>query len=308
MAESTKAPAFCKASYRAEQIPGLVIVTARGSHRTGGYRVWFEQSPIRIFPPELNLFHERPEVGTGAITPFSVSHFFSASDPVERVVVHDRDGRREVPVEQVPDVEAPCDGDSDEDSEDQEAVYSQVHEADDIPPEEQTRNVGDDIDADREDQEDDRRMAGVEMEVAAAIQWRVAKSLLALRDQVNRKAPHRDKANDGTIGDAAHASRSSDHNPWVTDGNIGVVTAMDITHDPAHGCDANDIAEAIRGSQDSRVKYVIWNRRIANPLPLDGQPPWAWRPYNGANPHDHHVHISVKPEKASYDSITNWAV
>jgi uncharacterized protein YuzE len=301
MAESAQAPALCKASYRAEQIPGLVIVTARGSHRTGGYRVWFEQSPIRIFPPELNLFHERPEVGPDAITPFSVSHSFSASDPVERVVVHDRDGHHEVPVEQVPDVEVLCGGDID----DQEGVYSQVHEADDIPPEEQTRNVGDDIAADREE---DRPMAGVEMEVAAAVQWRVAKSLLALRDQVNRKAPHRNKANDGTIGDAAHASRSSDHNPWVTDGNVGVVTAMDITHDPAHGCDANAIAEAIRSSQDSRVKYVIWNRRISNPLPLDGQPPWAWRPYHGANPHNHHVHISLKPEKSSYDSVASWAV
>lgn len=304
MAESTKASALCKASYRAEQIPGLVIVTARGSHRTGGYRVWFEQSPIRIFPPELNLHHERPEVGTGVITPFSVSHSFLASDPVERVVVHDRDGRHEVFVEQVPDLEAPCDGD--DDSEDQKTLYSQVHEADDLPPEEQTRNVGDDIAADRE--EEDLPMAGVEMEVAAAIQWRVAKSLLALRDQVNRKAPNRDKANDGTIGDAAHASRSSDHNPWVTDGGVGVVTAIDITHDPAHGCDADAIAEAIRSSRDSRVKYVIWNRRIANPLPLDGQPPWAWRPYHGANPHNHHVHVSVKPEKSSYDSVASWAL
>ena len=144
--------------------------------------------------------------------------------------------------------------------------------------------------------------------LVALVPWRVAKSLLALRDQVNRKAPNRNKANDGTIGDAAHASRTSDHNPWVTDGGVGVVTAMDITHDPAHGCDAGALAEAIRGSRDARVKYVIWNRRIANPLPIGGQPPWAWRPYTGANPHNHHVHISVKSDKPSYDSVASWTV
>ena len=186
-------------------------------------------------------------------------------------------------------------------------VYSQVHEAEDIPPEEQTRNVDDDFDAERE-AEGMLEGAEAEMEVAALVPWRVAKSLLTLRDQVNRKAPSRNKANDGTIGDAAHASRTSDHNPWVTDGGVGVVTAMDITHDPAHGCDAGALAEAIRSSQDARVKYVIWNRRIANPLPIGGQPPWAWRPYTGANPHNHHVHVSVKSEKDSYDSVAAWPV
>jgi hypothetical protein len=294
---------LCKATYRAEQIPGLIIVTARGSHRTGGYRVWFEQSAIRIFPPELNLFHEKPEVGPDVITPFSVTYFFEASDTVERVVVHDRNGRHEVPVEQVPDALETCEG-----LEEQEDVYSEIFEADEIPPEEQTENVGDDIAADREEGEEGP-FPGIEAEAAAApIPWRVAKSLLALREQVNQKAPGRSKANDGTIGDAAHASRSSDHNPWVADGSVGVVTALDITHDPTHGCDAGAIAEAIRGSRDSRVKYIIWNRRISNPLPLDGQPPWAWRPYNGANPHNKHCHISVKPEKSSYDSVVSWTV
>ena len=296
---------LCKASYRAEQIPGLVIITARGSHRTGVYRVWFEPSPIRIFPPELNLFHERPEVGPDVITPFSVTHSFEASDPVERVVVHDRNGRHEVPVEQLPDVEELCDGLGDQEEPGYGDVHSQVYAADEIPPEEQTENLGDDFAA---DPEREGALEGIEMEAAAAIPWRVAKSLLSLRDQVNRKAPNRKKSHDGTIGDAAHASRASDHNPWVIDGSVGVVTAMDITHDPAGGCDAGAIAEAIRGSRDARVKYIIWNRRIANPLPLDGQPPWAWRPYTGANPHNKHCHISVKPEKSSYDSVMNWII
>src|SRR5215472_9581086 len=62
-------------------------------------------------------------------------------------------------------------------------------------------------------------------------QWRVAKSLARLRTQINDAFPQRSKSSDGTIGDAAHASRSSDHNPWIVDDGIGVVSAFDVTHD-----------------------------------------------------------------------------
>ena len=131
--------------------------------------------------------------------------------------------------------------------------------------------------------------------------WRVAKCLETLRQQVNAKWPGRSKASDGLIGDAAHASRKSDHNPWVKDGSMGVVTALDITHDPAHGCDAGKIAEAVKS--DPRVKYLIWNRRIWNPSISK-----SWRAYSGANPHTKHVHISVKPDKAHYDSTALWPI
>lgn len=84
--------------------------------------------------------------------------------------------------------------------------------------------------------------------------WRVAKSLDRLLAQVNRLAPDRSKASDGAIGDAKHQSRESDHNPWVTDGTIGVVTARDITNDPKHGCSAEQIANSIVASKDPRIK------------------------------------------------------
>lgn len=129
--------------------------------------------------------------------------------------------------------------------------------------------------------------------------WRVAKSLLHLRSQVDKLFPNRHKDNDGTIGDAAHASRSSDHNPWV-DGNV--VTAMDITHDPIHGFDSYKFAEELRKSRDPRIKYVISNRHIFSTQVT----PWVWRPYHGSNPHDHHVHISVLPNVKKYDDETDW--
>ncbi|CAH0355645.1 MAG: DNA/RNA non-specific endonuclease [Sphingobium sp.] len=186
------------------------------------------------------------------------------------------------------------------------AGIERVAEADDaMSGDTATPNSGDDEDADF----DTNRIAAAVCDFTEGpIDWRVAKALLTLKNQVNARAPRRSKASDGTIGDAAHASRSSDHNPWISDGRQGVVTAMDITHDPNGGCDANALAEAIRASKDKRVKYIIWNRCIASSAPKDGQPAWAWRPYSGRNPHNHHVHISVGTEKADYDSTAPWAI
>lgn len=132
--------------------------------------------------------------------------------------------------------------------------------------------------------------------------WRLAKSLQMLRDQVNAQYPHRDKSSDGTIGDANHSSRSSDHNPNAA----GVVTACDITHDPNGGLDAGILAQVLIASRDPRIKYIIWNRQI---ISGEGGPsPWKARKYTGANPHTHHVHISVKAERPLCDDAEPWAM
>jgi len=167
-------------------------------------------------------------------------------------------------------------------------------------------------DCDAEDAEDppapmpaaSPRGAGAAPLEAAVRPWRLAASLQRLRDNVNALAPLRSKASDGSIGDAAHASRSSDHNPWVVADGKGVVTAIDVTHDPAGGCDAERLAESLRAARDPRVKYVIWNRRIFSATVQ----PWQWRPYAGANPHDHHMHISVQPEPGRFDDASDWQV
>lgn len=130
--------------------------------------------------------------------------------------------------------------------------------------------------------------------------WRLARSLERLRAQVDALAPGRSKASDGTIGDASHAASKSDHNP---DDN-GVVKALDITHDPAGGCDCNAIAEALVASRDGRIQYIIWNRQIIN----RETSPWVWRPYTGNNGHTHHIHISVDEKPELYDDATDWSV
>jgi hypothetical protein len=138
--------------------------------------------------------------------------------------------------------------------------------------------------------------------------WRAAQAITTLRLMLNARHPNRSKRSDGIVGDAAHATRTSDHNPWIVDGAHGVVTAFDVTHDPANGCDAAALAEALVASRDPRIKYIIWNRRICASYPVGGAAAWTWRPYTGRNPHSHHVHLSVKAEKPLYDSTAAWRV
>jgi hypothetical protein len=136
--------------------------------------------------------------------------------------------------------------------------------------------------------------------------WRVARSLAVLRDQIDRRYPNRSKASDGSIGDTNHLAQGwteSDHNPWYPLPAGGVVTAIDITHDPANGVDIGRLSDELAASRDPRIKYII-----ANALILDSRPqfqPWQWVRYTGSNPHDHHLHLSVM-DNASCDDPRPW--
>jgi hypothetical protein len=133
--------------------------------------------------------------------------------------------------------------------------------------------------------------------------WRVAKSVETLRLQLNKAFPLRSKLSDGGIGDAKHASRSSDHNPWVKDRKgVGVVTARDFTHDPQKGIDCHWLADVLVKNRDPRIKYIIWNRQICS----SKTSPWKWRPYSGVNAHTKHLHLSVNSEPNHYDSTDAW--
>jgi hypothetical protein len=139
--------------------------------------------------------------------------------------------------------------------------------------------------------------------------WRPAKSLVKLWNQVKAKFPGRKNGSDGMIGDRDHAKRHSDHNPHVDwDGREGVVTALDLTHDKAGGCDCQKLIDAIVAARDSRVKYLIWNRQIANSSKIGSTAAWTWRAYGGSNPHTSHMHVSVKADRASYDNEAAWPI
>lgn len=128
--------------------------------------------------------------------------------------------------------------------------------------------------------------------------WKLSPALTQLRAEINAAYPGRSKVSDGSIGDAAHSSRTSDHNPDVE----GWVRAIDVTEwDPGTpAVDDDDVAEALaehlRASKDPRVKYVIWRGRMFSSYRSGSSPAWTWRKYNGPNGHFHHVHVSVQPD------------
>jgi hypothetical protein len=128
--------------------------------------------------------------------------------------------------------------------------------------------------------------------------WRLAQSLEKLRQQLNATYPNRGKASDGTVGDQAHQAEGSgsDHNP----NKNGVVCALDITHDPSSGCNVQVIADNIIASQDSRVKYLIFNDHIC--VPSDYGWKWVFH-YKGS--HRNHLHVSVW---GNYDDEREWNI
>lgn len=122
--------------------------------------------------------------------------------------------------------------------------------------------------------------------------WRLAKSLVKLREQVNAAHPNRSTASDGSIGDPRHAARASDHNP----NSAGVVTAVDITVDRANGVNGYELSRSL--AQDGRAKYIIYNSEIFRSY----KPQLGWAKYTGSNAHKQHVHISVLASKADDES------
>jgi hypothetical protein len=134
--------------------------------------------------------------------------------------------------------------------------------------------------------------------------WRLAKSLETLRGQINIRYPHRSKKSDGTIGDTAHSTRCSRHNP----NNHSVVCAFDLTHDPRPGIgpDAHTIARWITSHPHPELEYIISAGQVASRFTN-----WDWRPYSGTNRHDIHVHFAVGNGSdcepyPPYDSTQPW--
>lgn len=128
---------------------------------------------------------------------------------------------------------------------------------------------------------------------------RPARSITVLLGEVNEHAPSRNERSDGGLGDPAHSVRVSDHNPNAA----GVYRAYDFTHVPKDGFDAPQFAKLMAGLLGKHPAlmsgaYIIFNRQIISYDRLDE----GWRPYDGANAHRTHVHVSVSTAPAGYDS------
>ncbi|WP_169981155.1 zinc metalloprotease [Tautonia rosea] len=98
---SVTAKVCAEAEFRASQSLGRVTIYAEGEHATAGYEVFFQQLPIRVWPPQYRLWHIEP-TGTPAnvVTPFVESTSFDAAEAVDMVIVYDAGGQNEIPVEQ----------------------------------------------------------------------------------------------------------------------------------------------------------------------------------------------------------------
>jgi len=122
--------------------------------------------------------------------------------------------------------------------------------------------------------------------------WHLAPSLVQFRNEVNKKWPNRSKKSDGTIGDASHAARKSDHNP----NSRGSVNAIDITYP---GVNADEIIKAV--SKHPSANYVIFNRKI-----YTSSGGWKAEPYSGISPHTEHLHISIKQSVKAEQNKVQW--
>jgi hypothetical protein len=126
------------------------------------------------------------------------------------------------------------------------------------------------------------------------MKFQLSKAAIQLRNQVDDCYPSRDRTSDGWIGDTRHAARPSDHNP---DAN-GWVRAIDLDRDLSGRSKPDlmpDLADQIRilckSKREKRIAYIIFDGRIAS-----SKKAWAWRPYEGSNKHNHHMHVSFTKE------------
>lgn len=142
--------------------------------------------------------------------------------------------------------------------------------------------------------------------------WRNCLASLVLLKEVNEKYPNRSKVMDGTIGDEAHASRKSDHNPWIKDANgIGVVRARDIDvglskSNPKAMTELVEQMVAIAKQGDARFwngGYIIFKGKIYSEI--SGFKP---RDYHGSNPHTAHAHFSFSRSPLGYDDEGSFGV
>jgi hypothetical protein len=139
--------------------------------------------------------------------------------------------------------------------------------------------------------------------------WRLAKALVQMRSELDTNFPKRDRESDGSIGDARHAAKSSDHNPWVHDhAGQPIVTAIDVDRDITNSFHSRDLAEWLRLRRDPRIKYVISNAQMFSAYPTGSRKAWEWGPYTQANKHFEHVHISVSDKETLFDSQKPWTI
>lgn len=144
--------------------------------------------------------------------------------------------------------------------------------------------------------------------------WIVVPNLNEAKDQFDKRFPKRDDASDGSIGNTAHSTHASSHNPdksgypeWRDGDSKNEVRARDFDRDLK---DPDYTMESVvqlwvklaRAGTLWWVRYIIYNGRIWHKK--DG---FKTRVYTGANQHTEHMHITSDfTEKADTVTGVNW--
>lgn len=137
--------------------------------------------------------------------------------------------------------------------------------------------------------------------------------------EFNQIAPSRDKATDGWIGDSAHRSRSSDHNPDETGAtpdedsdSIDEVHAIDVDDGLRASFTMEQVVQYIigecrksgtSGKDKGRLKYIIYNKRI-----WSASNGWGQKSYTGDNPHTEHAHFSAEYDSKYSNDRSTWGL
>lgn len=148
--------------------------------------------------------------------------------------------------------------------------------------------------------------------------WVLVPALTALRAEFDKIAPGRDKSSDGSIGDDAHSTRSSDHNPDETGATPdedsdakNEVHAIDVDKDLGSGLTMQAVVDYLvsecrknnpNGKDRGRLKYIIFNGYIWD------APGWSKVAYTGSNPHDKHAHFSCEYDSEYSEDASPWGL
>lgn len=146
--------------------------------------------------------------------------------------------------------------------------------------------------------------------------WVLVPCLVALRDEFNELNPDRDKSTDGSIGDQAHADRSSNHNPDET-GNTphedsdskNEVHAIDVDatgpwpSPMTFDLGIEELRKRHQRGDDDRLIEIIWNRRRATP-----ESGWNWKNYTGDNAHTQHAHLASSYNSSREADTSPWGL
>lgn len=143
--------------------------------------------------------------------------------------------------------------------------------------------------------------------------WELVPCLVKLRADFDDLAPARDRKSDGSVGDQAHSSGSSDHNPDET-GTVPIrdadkrneVHALDVDADlRTPGLSMERVVQFLlarcRSGRETRLRYIIFDRRI-----WTASNSWRQETYTGASPHSEHAHFSASYASALEADTRSW--